>query len=116
MATLRLGGLRPLLDDGGGHLPDPGRLLRTTHDYLLYGNLADVANHTISGSLCSLGTSGSFDWNTVPAGDLFFLLVGSDGAATESSWGIDSTGAERNGSLASGECSSSIKEPLNVCP
>ena len=52
----------------------------------------------------------------VPAGDLFFLVVGTDGAGTESSWGVDSLPSERNGMIHSGECSTISKEISTSCP
>jgi hypothetical protein len=86
-------------------------------DYnLLYGALASVSNYTLSGSVCSLGTSGQYIWDPVPAGDLFFLIVGSDDIAVESSWGFDSLDGERNGMLASGECLVLNKDISNNCP
>ena len=83
---------------------------------LLYGALADVASYTLAGSVCAIGATGSFDWATVPAGSLYFLIVGNDGAGTESSWGRDSGQGERNGLAASGECGTTAKDPTNVCP
>jgi hypothetical protein len=86
-------------------------------DYnLLYGDLADVASATLAGSECALGSSGSYSWNAVPPGDLFFLVVGTDGAGTESSWGYDGYGGERNSIGASGECAIWFKETSNSCP
>ena len=85
-------------------------------DYnLLYGDLANVGSYTLQGSECSIGTSGSFNWGGVPAGDLYFLVVGADGAGTESSWGRDSGLGERNGAADSGECGVSVKDPTHVC-
>jgi hypothetical protein len=86
-------------------------------DYqLLFGDLSNVASHVVGGSECSIGTSGSLTWNSVPAGNLFFLIVGTDGAGTESSWGRTSSGAERNGSNASGECAVTTKSTTATCP
>jgi hypothetical protein len=83
---------------------------------LLYGALADVGQLTLLGSECSLVTSGSFTWNAVPAGDLFFLVVATDGATTEGGWGLDGYGGERNGLNASGECGVSFKDASHSCP
>ena len=83
---------------------------------LLYGNLADVAFYGLGGSECSIGTGGSYTWNGVPAGDLFFLVVGADGGSTESSWGVDGMGVERNGMGSSGECSVTEKLITATCP
>ena len=83
---------------------------------LIYGDLANVSSVAIDGSVCSIGASGNFTWNSTPAGSQFFLVVGTDGAGTESSWGFDSLGGERNGLGASGECSTVAKETSGSCP
>ena len=86
-------------------------------DYnLIYGDLANVSSVAIDGSVCSIGASGNFTWSAVPTGSQFFLVVGSDGAGTESSWGVDSLGGERNGLSASGECATVAKETSGSCP
>ena len=82
---------------------------------LLYGSLTDVATYALLGSECDLGDDGSFSWNDVPAGDLFFLIVGGDGAETESGWGIGEFG-ERNGLTPSGQCGASSKSVSATCP
>lgn len=85
------------------------------NDYnLLFGDLADVSTYTLQGGVCNLGASGSFSWTSLPPGDIFFLLVGSDGA-TESSWGRDTGLGERNGSNSSNQCGVTTKDPTNVC-
>jgi len=83
---------------------------------LLYGDLASVSTYALGGSVCSIGTSGSYVWDPAPAGDLYFLIVGSDGIDTESSWGFDSFYGERNGISASGECATTTKDISNSCP
>jgi hypothetical protein len=83
---------------------------------LLYGDLDDVAGYLLGGSACSIGASGTYLWSGVPAGDLFFLVVGADGAGVESSWGVDGLGIERNGMAHSGECSTTSKEISTSCP
>jgi len=82
---------------------------------LLYGDLSGVAGYALSGSECALGNSGSFTWNDVPAGSLYFLIVGGDGDVTESSWGTGAFG-ERNGLSSSGECSLTNKNIVATCP
>ena len=57
-----------------------------------------------------LRTDGQVTWNGVPAGDLYFLVVSSDGAGNEGSWGHDSFGGERNGPLGSGACGTTSKD------
>jgi hypothetical protein len=83
---------------------------------LLYGSLADVGSLTFAGSQCGLGSSGSFSWSNPPAGDLFFLVVGTDGGGVESGWGRDGNGAEREGLLPSGQCGVTTKDVSSSCP
>jgi hypothetical protein len=86
-------------------------------DYnLIYGDLAGVATYTLDGAECTIGTAGDFTWSDVPAGDLFFLIVGTDGADTESSWGTDSGLNERNGAAPSETCSIGAKDTSATCP
>jgi hypothetical protein len=54
-------------------------------------------------------------WTTVPGGDLWFVVVGSDGAGVESSWGL-ATDGERNGPSSSGTCGDTVKEISGTCP
>ncbi|MDH3783827.1 MAG: serine protease [Acidobacteriota bacterium] len=82
---------------------------------LLFGSLSDVSSMGIGGSACALGGSGSYGWNAVPAGDLFFLVVGSDGNGTEGSWGVDGGGGERGGFAASGQCGATTKSSTDSC-
>ena len=53
----------------------------------------------------------------MPSGDLFFLVIGVENTGVyESSWGRDSTGAERNGGAPSNHCSVTTKDFTEVCP
>jgi hypothetical protein len=45
---------------------------------LLFGNLVDVSSRNLQGADCNLGTTGNYDWSSVPGGSLFFLVVGVD--------------------------------------
>ncbi len=83
---------------------------------LIYGDLAGVSSYALSGSECAIGASGTFTWNAVPAGDLYFLIVGTDGSGVESSWGSNSFIGERNGMAASGQCSTTAKDITTSCP
>jgi hypothetical protein len=86
-------------------------------DYnLIYGDLSGVASYALDGAECGIGTSGSFSWLNPPSGDLYFLVVGTDGTSVESSWGTDSGSDERNGSASSGTCSVEIKNLSAPCP
>jgi hypothetical protein len=82
---------------------------------LLYGDLAAVSSYAIAGAVCGLGTSGSATWSGVPAGDLWFLVTGVDGAGTEATWG-DATAGPRNGTASSGQCGSSARTNGTGCP
>ena len=70
----------------------------------------------INGGVCAIGTVGSFTWSSVPAGDLWFLVVGDDGASTEGSWGTNGSGAQRAGSTASGVCAIVDRDNTGTCP
>jgi len=88
----------------------------TSTDYeLLYGDLASLPSYTLLGSVCGLGTSGSANWSGVPAGDLWFLVTGVDGAGTEATWGA-ATAGERNGGSASGQCGNAVRNNGATCP
>lgn len=83
---------------------------------LIFGDLADVSIHLLGGAECAVGTSGLHNWTGVPSGDLYFLLVGTDGAGIESSWGTDSNLDERNGLSSSNQCSTFLKNLTQTCP
>jgi hypothetical protein len=86
-------------------------------DYnLIYGALSNVASYAVSGAACAMGTSGSFVWFGVPAGNLYFLIVGTDGVGTESSWGVNGANQERGGTIASGTCGVTAKDASATCP
>ena len=88
----------------------------TSTDYeILYGNLSSLPSYTLLGSVCGIGTSGTTTWSGVPAGDLWFLVTGLDGAGTEASWGA-ATAGERNGGSASGQCGNAARNNGATCP
>jgi len=86
----------------------------TDHE-VLYGSLASVASYAVSGGYCGLGVSGSGTWTGVPAGDLWFVVVGNDGAGTEASWGTGTAG-QMGGTTASGQCGNSARNNGGTCP
>jgi hypothetical protein len=101
------------------------------HDHeILYGYGFGLPGSTgggyeLSGSRCSIGATSPFTWTGVPqaftgsTGFLFWLVVATDGAVTEGSWGRDSAGVERQGPAnggASGECGVVGKSLANSCP
>lgn len=84
--------------------------------HVIYGDLANVGTVVVSGAACNLGTSGSAFWTGVPAGSLWFVVVGDDDAATEGSWGKDHSGVERAGATASGLCGMTTRNNSGSCP
>ena len=84
--------------------------------HLLYGTLQNVSSYLPDGAVCGLGPLGSYDWAGVPAGDLWFLVVGDDAAAMEGTWGTDGAGAHRAGTAASGFCGFTTRSNAGTCP
>jgi len=84
--------------------------------HILYGDLANVASIAVTGASCDLGTLGTASWSGVPAGDLWFVVVGDDNASTEGSWGTDGNGAQRGLGTASLQCGSATRDNSGVCP
>jgi len=81
------------------------------------GAIAGTAiGYALSGGRCSIGTTGNYVWSAVPAGNLYFLIVGTNGVGMESSWGTDSDLNERKGPSASGLCLVSSKNTTVTCP
>jgi len=84
--------------------------------HLLFGDLADLSSYELQGSECGIGTLGAYDWSDLPVGDLFFLIVGVDATGIyESSWGVDGSGAERNGDAPSNRCGVTTKDATELC-
>ena len=76
-----------------------------------------MASYSTLGAECTIGPVGAYQWNGVPAGDLFFLIVGTEPFGVyESSWGTDSAGAQRNGTVASNLCGITTKDVTSSCP
>ena len=86
------------------------------NNHLLYGTLQNVSSQVLAGAACGLGPLGSYDWVGVPAGDLWFIVVGDDAASKEGSWGTMSGGAQRNGATASGLCGFTARDNSGTCP
>jgi hypothetical protein len=86
---------------------------------IYYGNGTTLASYPLSGSQCGIGTSGSYAWAApaIPGGQTFiwWVLVGTDGASMESSWGRDSAGTERH-PAASNQCGYTAKSTATTCP
>jgi hypothetical protein len=80
---------------------------------LIYGPLDQLSSYSVTGANCSV--SEPVLWDTVPAGNIWFLMVGEAKSHLESSWGRSSYG-ERNGLAASGQCGTTFKSPVGTCP
>ena len=83
--------------------------------HVVYGTLATLPTYQVAGGVCGLGTSGSFTWTGVPAGDLWFLVVGDNGLTTEGIWGSSSSGPMK-GQTPSGVCGMATRLNLTTCP
>ena len=83
---------------------------------VLYGSLGNLASYALDGAGCALGTVGQATWNGVPAGDLWFVIASQNGSGAEGSWGTASGGAERNGTIASGQCGNTSRINAGSCP
>ena len=78
----------------------------------------------VDGSACAIGVTSPFTWNPSPdptldaLGWVWMLVVATDGATTEGSWGRDDGGMERGGPGAagsSGQCGMTTKDLTNLC-
>ena len=92
-----------------------------TNYEILYGYGSGLGAWGVAGGRCAIGTAGAYLWNGVPDPGvdssrlLWFLVVGTDGSATEGSWGRTSSGAERGGAAASGQCGVTAKNTTEAC-
>ena len=62
---------------------------------IVWGPLQEVGLYLYSGRDCSIGSSGSYDQLKPGAGSYFFLVVGTDQAGVEGSYGADTGWSER---------------------
>jgi hypothetical protein len=88
----------------------------STDHHLIYGDLATVASAAITGTACNLGTSGTNIWAGVPAGSVWFVIIGDDDATTEGSWGTSTGGAQRGGTTVSAQCGMTARDNSGTCP
>lgn len=82
--------------------------------FVVYGPLASVSTQATAGAVCDAGTAGHHLWRDPAPGDLFLLVVGTDGQVTESSWGVGADGERRP--AASGSCGTLFKDVRASCP
>jgi hypothetical protein len=83
--------------------------------HVLYGPLDAVDALAPAGAVCVPGVTGSFVWEDVPGSDLWFLVVGHDGAV-EGSWGAPSDGTPRGGGAPSLACGTTTRDEAGACP
>jgi len=95
--------------------------------HILYGQRSNLpaapgGAFSLLGSVCGIGTATPYDWIDVPRATdgsnlLWILMVATDAAFVEGSWGVDSRGVERLGpgnGGASGICAV-VKSADNSC-
>jgi hypothetical protein len=101
----------------------------STSHILVYGGGSQLPSapggtYRLSGSACGLGATGSYTWvnginpSSDPKNFYWWLILATDGAAAEGSWGTDSTGSERKGPGplgASLQCGLIGKDTTNAC-
>jgi len=114
-ASVPRGSLSILRNGAGIDLTWDATTCSSANYNLLYGDLANVSTYALLGSACGLGSGGSFTWGSLPAGNLYYLIVPTNGGGTEGSWGLSGTLAERNGSGASNQCGVTAKNAANIC-
>jgi hypothetical protein len=125
------GGVKPVADGtfgigmNGSRLDPAGSSIAVTWDvatcasadhHILYGDLSNVASLSPTGAACDLGTTGSATWTAVPAGSLWFVVVGDDNAVTEGTWGTDGNTPQRGGTTPSGFCGLTVRDNSGTCP
>jgi len=87
-----------------------------TEYHAVYGPLSGVSTYSLTGAQCGLGITGSYSWTSTPAGDLWFSIVGGDGAGKEGTWGYDDALVHRSGTTSSGSCSATARDNSGTCP
>lgn len=83
--------------------------------HLIFGALTGLSSYAVAGAECALGTSGSHIWNSVPAGNTWFLVVGDNGTDLEGTWGKDGSGAHRAGTTTSSQCGMIARVNATAC-
>ncbi len=132
VAATTTGGVAKPVPDGSfgtamraSRMDPPGSTIAVTWDvatcasadhHLLFGDLTSVATLTVLGAACNLGTTGSATWAAVPAGSLWFVVVGDNNATVEGSWGTDAVGGQRGGVTPSGQCGLVVRNNSGTCP
>jgi len=141
-----LAGTPPAVPDGGGGTPllvgkaalggtsltlswDTATCNGAVSHQILWGSGSQLPSapggtYSLGGSACAIGTTSPFTWTATPnpvpgaGGWIWFLVVATDGASVEGSWGRDARDMERNGAGASGssgQCGMTTKSLTNAC-
>ena len=105
---------------------DTGSCSGATDHHVVYGGGSQIPAASggvfgIRGTICS--SSPPYAWNSPPttidpSGLVWWIVVASDASSVEGSWGVDGTGAERNGpgpGGSSGSCGTLGKSLSNAC-
>ncbi|MBN2382671.1 right-handed parallel beta-helix repeat-containing protein [bacterium] len=82
---------------------------------LVYGQLSSLSSYSELGCKSNIDpdVNGSYDWDSVPSSQVWFVVVGCSENGVESSWGTNSNSVERAGGPSS--CSS-FKNSSVSCP
>ena len=97
-------------------LPLHAALPISSGNYNLYfGDISGLSSYAYTGSACALGASGAAT-APMPAGSVFFYVVGTDGAGTESANGWDSSGAAVSATGVGVACSITTQDIFAGCP
>jgi len=83
---------------------------------IIHGPLSSISTYADLDSVCSI--NGEYDWDTGSSSNFWFVLVSSDNAGTESSWGnsvISGVTQPRNTTVASGQCGCSSRNNNGAC-
>ena len=99
----------------GAHLAWGAGSCPSTNYHLVYGSLSSLSAYAVGGGICGLGPIGNYDWASLPAGNIWFVVVSDNAVTTEGSWGLRSTG-QRNGTIASGTCGFTQRNNAGTCP
>ncbi|MEJ5165507.1 MAG: S8 family serine peptidase [Thermoanaerobaculia bacterium] len=85
----------------------------TSNVNIIYGPLSGLSSYQIAGSKCDILNPDT--WNIGSTTNIWFVLVTDNGAGTESSWGMSSSG-QRNGTTPSGQCGNNSRDNSGTCP
>ncbi|HEX5042281.1 MAG TPA: fibronectin type III domain-containing protein [Candidatus Polarisedimenticolaceae bacterium] len=88
----------------------------TTNYHVASGPLSLIASYATSTGVCGLGPDGSYLWQGVPSGNIWFVVIADDGDMTEGSWGLDGDGNHRKGTTPLSWCGFTGRTNAGVCP